>query len=256
MTVDIARHARHIVLKELGGPGQRRLTDARITLIGVGGLGAPAALYLAAAGVGKLRLVDPDTVSLDNLQRQVLFRTEDIGALKVECAAKALTALDPAVQIDPRPVPAMPETLPALVEGSDLVLDGCDNFKTRFAVNAATLRHKIPLVSGAVGRWEGQLGVFAPHLGKDAPCYQCWTPEPPPDAEDCATLGVVGTLTGVIGAQMAMEAIKLITGAGTPLVGRLSLYDGLSGRSRTVTLRALRNCPACAAGKIDNRPDT
>jgi len=253
MPVDVARHARHIVLKEIGGPGQHKLARARVTLIGAGGLGAPASLYLAAAGVGSIRIVDPDTVSLDNLQRQVLYATADVGQSKVDRARAALNALDPSVEIDPQPLLATAETLPALLADSDLVLDGCDDFATRFAVNRAALDAQIPLVSGAVGRWDGQVSVFAPHLNPDAPCYQCWVPETPPDAEDCAVMGVVGALTGVIGSMMAMEAIKLITGAGQPLLGRMVMYDGLSARSRTVTLPVDHNCPACAAGRTDSR---
>ncbi|WP_430430989.1 HesA/MoeB/ThiF family protein [Oceanicaulis sp.] len=253
MAVDVKRHARHIVLKELGGPGQQKLSGARITVIGAGGLGAPALLYLAAAGVGHLRVVDPDTVSLSNLQRQILFRTDDVDAPKAERARDVLSALDPSVTVEAICERATADTLPGLIEGADLVLDGCDDFATRFAVNEAAIAAGIPLVSGAVGRWEGQIAVFAPHLKPDAPCYQCWVPETPPDAEDCAVMGVVGALTGVIGSMMAMEAIKLITGAGEPLIGRICLYDGLSGRARTVTLPASRNCPACASGRTDTR---
>ncbi|VXC87264.1 SAMP-activating enzyme E1 [Oceanicaulis sp. 350] len=251
MAVDVKRHARHIVLKELGGPGQQKLSRARITVIGAGGLGAPALLYLAAAGVGHLRVVDPDTVSLSNLQRQILFRTDDVDAAKAERARDVLTALDPGVSVEAVCERATVDTLPGLLEGADLVLDGCDDFATRFAVNTAAIAAGIPLVSGAVGRWEGQVAVFAPHLKPDAPCYQCWVPETPPDAEDCAVMGVVGALTGVIGSIMAMEAIKLITGAGEPLIGRICVYDGLSGRARTVTLPASRSCPACASGRTD-----
>ncbi|WP_439635990.1 HesA/MoeB/ThiF family protein [Oceanicaulis sp.] len=251
MAVDVKRHARHIVLKELGGPGQQKLSRARIAVIGAGGLGAPALLYLAAAGVGQLLVVDPDTVSLSNLQRQILFRTDDVDAPKAERASDVLTALDPGVTVEAMRERATADTLPGLLEGADLVLDGCDDFATRFAVNAAAIKAGIPLVSGAVGRWEGQVAVFAPHLKPDAPCYQCWVPETPPDAEDCAVMGVVGALTGVIGSMMAMEAIKLITGAGEPLIGRICVYDGLSGRARTVTLPASRSCPACASGRTD-----
>jgi len=253
MLVNIERHARHIVLKEIGGPGQKALSKAKITLIGAGGLGAPAALYLAAAGVGELHLVDPDTVSLDNLQRQILYRTHDVGQSKVSRAKATLTALDPELTIVAHQVSATAETLPALLENMDLVLDGCDDFATRFAVNTAALQTQIPLVSGAIGRWEGQVGVFAPHLADTAPCYQCLVPEIPPDAETCAQMGVVGALTGVIGSMMAMEAIKLITGAGEPLIGRLAIYEGLSARMRTVTLPASRSCPACASGRTDIR---
>lgn len=156
MAVDIERHARHILLKEIGGPGQQKLSQASVVIIGAGGLGGPAALYLAAAGVGRLRIVDPDTVSLDNLQRQILFRTEDVGRRKSERAAEALSALDPAVQVDPLCARADAQSLPDVLQGADLILDGCDDFETRFAVNAAAIDARRPLVSGAVGRWDGQ----------------------------------------------------------------------------------------------------
>ncbi|WBQ10264.1 molybdopterin-synthase adenylyltransferase MoeB [Hyphomonadaceae bacterium ML37] len=248
MTVDPVRHARHILLKDIGGPGQQRLSRARVVIIGAGGLGAPAALYLAAAGVGAIRIAEPDVVSLDNLQRQILYRTQDVGRPKAERAAEALTALDPSLDIEARVLAADDASLPGLLDGADLVLDGCDDFATRFAVNRAALAARIPLVSGAVGRWDGQVGVFAPHLGPDAPCYQCWVPDIPPDAETCAETGIVGALTGVIGSLMALEAIKLITGAGEALVGRLVIYDGLSGRARTVRVQRDPGCKACGTG--------
>ena len=247
MPVDVDRHARHILLKEIGGPGQQKLSRASVTIIGAGGLGAPAALYLAAAGVGRIRIADPDEVSLDNLQRQILFRTADVGRLKVERTAEALNALDPAVEIEPVNAAADPETLPGLLNGADLVLDGCDDFMTRFAVNAAAIGAKIALISGAVGRWDGQVGVFAPHAGPDAPCYRCLVPQIPPEAERCAEVGVVGALTGVIGSVMALEAIKLITGAGEPLLGKLMIFDGLSGAARTIRLARDPHCPACSS---------
>ena len=246
MAVDVDRHARHILLKEIGGPGQQKLSRARVTLIGAGGLGSPAALYLAAAGVGHVRVVDPDSVSLDNLQRQILFRTVDVGRPKAACAAEALGALDPAVSVEPVAAAACSQTLPGLLDGADLVLDGCDDFATRFAVNEAALKAQIPLVSGAVGRWGGQAGVFAPHMGEAAPCYRCLTPDIPPDAERCAEVGIVGALTGVIGSAMALEAIKLITGAGAPLIGRLMIFEGLSGAARTVKLARDPQCRSCS----------
>jgi len=248
LTVDPVRHARHILLKDIGGPGQQRLSRARVVIIGAGGLGAPAALYLAAAGVGAIRIAEPDVVSLDNLQRQILYRTQDVGRPKAERAAEALTALDPSLDIEARVLAADDASLPGLLDGADLVLDGCDDFATRFAVNRAALAARIPLVSGAVGRWDGQVGVFAPHLGPDAPCYQCWVPDIPTDAETCAETGIVGALTGVIGSLMALEAIKLITGAGEALVGRLVIYDGLSGRARTVRVQRDPGCKACGTG--------
>lgn len=240
---DIDRHARHILLKEIGGPGQARLGAAHVVIIGAGGLGAPAALYLAAAGIGAITLVDPDTVSLDNLQRQVLFRTDDVGRGKVEAARDALHALDPAVTLHTRPVLAGDDNLADLIAGADLVLDGCDDFATRLAVNAAAMDARIALVSGAVGRWDAQVSTFAPHLG--GPCYRCLVPEIPPDAESCAVTGIVGAITGIGGTLMALEAIKLITGAGDPLIGRVQIIDGLSGAIRTVKLARDPACKAC-----------
>lgn len=242
---DIDRHARHILLKEIGGPGQVRLGAAHVVMIGAGGLGAPAALYLAAAGIGQITLVDPDTVSLDNLQRQVLFRTRDVGAVKVVAARDALSALDPGVVIHPVQARADATNLPGLLAGADLVLDGCDDFATRFAVNEAAIAARIPLVSGAVGRWDGQVSTFAPHLGPDVPCYRCLVPDIPPDAQGCDVTGIVGAVTGIVGTLMALEAIKLITGAGEPLIGRVQIVDGLSGALRTVKLARDPACKAC-----------
>ncbi|MEQ1617175.1 MAG: ThiF family adenylyltransferase [Terricaulis sp.] len=271
------RYARHILLKEIGGPGQRRLKAACVVIVGMGGLGAPAALYLAAAGVGRLRLIDDDAVALSNLQRQILYRSDEIGAPKVARAAAALIALNPHVEIETHkvrllgsapaaqaspeatrsnlqaPPPAGedaggPSNAFALLSGADIVLDGTDSFATRFAVNAACHKLGITLVSGAVGRWEGQVATFKSGLTKHLPpaerlpCYRCLVSEAPPDAETCAEVGIVGALTGVIGSLMALEAIKEITQAGESLAGRLMLYDGLSVQSRTI---ALKRDPAC-----------
>lgn len=244
--IDIERFARHIVLKEIGGPGQQALARARVFITGAGGLGAPAALYLAAAGVGYLTIADPDTVSLDNLQRQILYRTDEVGQPKVERVKAALTALNPGTGIDARQVALTPENASELIAGHDLVLDGTDDFATRFAVNDACLAEGIPLVSGAVGRWDGQVGVFAAH--PEAPCYRCLVPDIPPDAETCARVGIVGALTGVIGSLMALEAIKHITGAGETLDGRLLIFNGLGAESRTLKLARDPACPACGTG--------
>lgn len=241
--IDIERFARHIVLKEIGGPGQQALARARVFITGAGGLGAPAALYLAAAGIGHLTLADPDTVGLDNLQRQILYRTDEVGQPKVERAKAALTALNPGTAIDAKQVALTPGNARELIAGHDLVLDGTDDFRPRFAVNDACLAEGIPLVSGAVGRWDGQVGVF--NAGPDAPCYRCLVPAIPPDAETCARVGVVGALTGVIGSLMALEAIKHITGAGETLDGRLLIFDGLGGEARTLKLARDPACPAC-----------
>lgn len=235
------RYARHILLKEIGGPGQQQLMGAKVALVGAGGLGAPAALYLAAAGVGQLTLIDDDAISLSNLQRQVLYRSDEIGAAKVERAAQALGALNPHVSVIPVRQRLTDENAERLLASVNLVLDGTDDFATRFAVNRAAHALSIPLVSGAIGRWSGQVSVFAP----GGPCYQCFVPEIPPDAETCAQVGVVGALAGVIGSMMALEAIKLIAEAGAPLVGRVLIFDGLSGGARTVTLQRDPACPVC-----------
>jgi molybdopterin/thiamine biosynthesis adenylyltransferase len=241
---EVERYARHLVLREVGGPGQQALKAARVLIVGAGGLGAPAALYLAAAGVGTIGLVDADTVALSNLQRQVLYATGDIGRPKVGAAAERLSALNPNVAVQQHRVMLDAANARALAAGYDLVLDGTDDFATRFAVNAACVAEHKTLVSGAIGRWTGQVGVFA-----GRPCYQCLVPEIPPDAETCALVGVVGALAGVVGSMMALEAVKLITGAGEPLVGRLWVYDGLGGDSRTVRIGADPDCPACGGGR-------
>lgn len=234
------RYARHILLKEIGGPGQQALKAATVAIVGMGGLGAPAALYLAAAGIGKLRLLDDDAVSLSNLQRQILYRSDEIGAQKVARAQDTLLALNPHVDIDARATKLTEANAHALLDGASLVLDGTDDFPTRFAVNAACHSLRIPLVSGAVGRWDGQVATF-----KGAPCYRCFVPETPPDAETCAQVGIVGALTGVIGSLMALEAIKEIAGAGESLAGRLLIYDGLKAETRTVRLPRDPACPVC-----------
>ena len=237
---DVERYARHLVLAEIGGPGQQKLAAARVLIVGAGGVGGPAALYLAAAGVGTITLVDPDRVALSNLQRQILFTGDDIGRPKVEAGADRLTALNPGVHIEPIAEPLNADNARALIAGHDVVLDGTDDFHTRFAVNAACVAEGVPLVSGALGRWSGQVGVFA-----GRPCYQCLVPEIPPDAETCARVGVVGALAGVVGAMAALETIKLITGAGEALAGRLMLYDGLAAMARTVRVTADPHCPVC-----------
>ncbi|WP_428151019.1 HesA/MoeB/ThiF family protein [Brevundimonas sp.] len=238
---EVERYARHLVLSEIGGPGQQRLKAATVVVVGAGGVGSPAALYLSAVGVGTLRIVDGDTVSLSNLQRQILFDTADIDRPKVEAAAGRLGAINPHVRIEALNRPLTAENAESIIAGADVVLDGTDDFGTRHAVNAACVAAGIPLVSGALGRWTGQVGVFA---GK--PCYRCLVPESPPDAETCARVGVVGALAGVIGAMAALETIKLIAGSGAPLTGRLMLYDGLAATSRTVTVTADPSCPVCA----------
>ena len=239
---EVERYARHLMLREVGGPGQQRLKAARVLLVGLGGLGAPAALYLAAAGVGTLGLADADTVSLSNLQRQVLYQTADVGRAKVEVAARRLAALNPHVTVETHRVWLDAANARGLVSRYDLVLDGTDDFATRFAVSDACLAEGKTLVSGALGRWTGQVGVF-----QGQPCYRCLVPEVPPEAETCALVGVVGALAGVIGSMMALEAVKLITGAGQALSGRLLIYDALAAETRTVRIGPDPACPACGA---------
>ncbi len=241
---EVERYARHLVLREIGGPGQQKLKAARVLVVGTGGLGAPAALYLAAAGVGTLGLVDADTVSLSNLQRQVLFATADTGRPKVEAAAEHLTDLNPHLTVETHPVWLDEANARDVISRYDLVLDGTDDFATRFAVSDACLAEGKTLVSGALGRWTGQVGVF-----QGQPCYRCLVPETPPDAETCALVGVVGALAGVIGSMMALEAVKVITGAGQSLAGRLLIYDALAAETRTVRIGADPACPSCGGAQ-------
>lgn len=245
------RYARHIVLREIGGPGQQKLLAARVLLIGAGGLGSPCALYLAAAGVGTIGIADHDTVSLSNLQRQILHRTEEVGNLKTESAARALAAVNPDVRVIPHTEKVTAENARRLIAGYDLVADGSDNFETRYAVNAAAVAEGKTLVSAAVGRFDGQLAVFAPHTldaaGARNPCYRCLVPEAPPRGAiaTCAEAGIVGALTGVMGAMQALEVVKEIAGAGETLRGRLLLYDGLAAEMRTVRLTRDPDCATC-----------
>jgi len=239
---ELDRYARHIVLKEIGGAGQMRLRAAKVLLIGAGGIGAPASLYLAAAGVGTLGLIDDDTVSLSNLQRQVIFTTADIGRPKTEAAADRLRALNPHTEVIPHPLRLTEANAAEIIAAYDMVLDGSDNFGTRHLVNRTCMALKKPLVSAALGRFSGQVSVFS-----GTPCYQCLVPAIPPDADTCERMGVVGAIAGIIGTMGALEVIKLITGAGAPLTGRLLILDGLTMQSRTVSLPAEPHCPVCGA---------
>lgn len=242
---ELERYARHIVLREIGGPGQRRLGAARVLVLGAGGLGCPALAYLAAAGVGRITLVDDDTVSLSNLQRQILFAPIDIGRPKVEAAAAALARLNPHVAVTPLAERLDAGNAAAILAGHDLALDGSDNFATRYLFNAACVAAGVPLIAAAMAQWEGQIGLWDPARG--GPCYACVFPEAPAPglAPDCAEAGVVGALPGVLGAMMALEAIKLIARAGAPLRGRLLIYDGLWAETRSIRLHARKDCPDC-----------
>ena len=248
---EVERYARHLVLREIGGPGQQKLKAASVLVVGSGGLGAPAAMYLAAAGIGRLGLVDADVVSLSNLQRQVLYGTSDLGRGKVVAAGQRLAALNPNVTIEPHPVMLEASNAAGLVREYDLVLDGTDSFQTRFDVNAACFAQARPLVSGAIGRWTGQLALFEAGLTRGLPlaerkpCYRCLVPEAPPDAETCSAVGIMGALAGVMGSMMALEAVKWITGAGETLSGRLLIYDALAADARTVRLAPDPECEVC-----------
>ncbi len=237
---EVERYARHIVLREIGGPGQVRLKAARVLVVGAGGLGGPVLQSLAAAGVGTLGLIDDDTVSLSNLQRQVLFATGDVGRGKVEAAAEALTRLNPHVAVERHPERITAVNAEALASAYDLVVDGSDNWTTRYAVSDACFRAKRRLVTGAVGMFDGSVTVLAPHEagpdGRPNPTYRCLFPSPPPDGSvpTCAEAGVLGALTGLVGSLMALEAIRAIVPFGEGLVGRLLLVDARSMRFETL----------------------
>ncbi len=247
----IDRYARHLVLKEIGGAGQQRLLSARVLIIGAGGLGSALALYLAAAGVGTLGLVDDDTVSLANLQRQILHRTDAVGRLKTASAADSLHALNPDVTLEAHATRLTAANAEALVGAYDLVADGSDSFATRFLVNAACVRLRKTLVSAAVIRFDGQLATYKPHApgpgGERLPCYRCLVPQTPDEADGdtCSAIGVLGAAAGVMGSLQAVEVIKEILGIGTSMAGRLLITDLLHGTQRTVRVQADPQCPCC-----------
>lgn len=245
-TEELDRYARHIVLHEIGGPGQQRLKASRVLVIGAGGLGSPAILYLAAAGVGKLGVVDDDFVSLSNLQRQVLHGTDEVDHPKTDSAGRAIERINPNVEFVAHNHRLTEENATTLIGAYDIVLDGSDNFETRYLVNRTCHSLEKTLVSAAIGRWEGQLSVFRSHLG--GPCYQCVFPEAPAPGTvpACAEAGVLGAMAGVMGTMQAVEAVKVITDAGEPLDGRLFLYDALRADTRTIRLSKRSECPICA----------
>lgn len=251
---ELERYARHLILREVGGTGQAKLARARVLVIGAGGLGSPAILYLAAAGVGMIGVVDNDHVSLSNLQRQIAHRTADIGRLKTESAAEAATAINPHVRVEAHPFRLTEENAQALISQYDIVLDGSDNFATRFLVNDACHHAGRTLVSAAVGQFDGQLAVYKSHLRPDGqrlyPCYRCLFPEPPPEGTvpSCTEAGILGALTGVLGSMQALEALKEILAIGETMAGRLMLYDALGGLVRTVKVLPDPECKLCGAG--------
>ena len=245
------RYQRHLLLPEVGEAGQLKLLDSKVLLLGAGGLGSPAALYLAAAGVGTLGIVDMDVVDASNLQRQILHNLDRIGERKVDSAKKTLTALNPDVNVVTYDVRLGADNIVDIIDGYDVIVDGTDNFPTRYLVNDASLLKRIPVVHGSIFRFEGQVTVFDPYVG---PCYRCLIPEPPPAelAPSCAEAGVLGVLPGIIGSIQAIEAIKMLLGLGDPLVGRLLAYDALEESFRTFKVRRDPECPACGpdAGEI------
>src|SRR5213082_600355 len=242
---ELQRYSRHLIMPEVTSDGQRRLKAARVLCIGAGGLGSPAALYLAAAGVGAIGIVDFDNVDLSNLQRQILHGTKDIGRGKLESARDRLHDINPQIEIKLHKCRFSSENAPQLVSRYDVVVDGSDNFPTRYLSNDVCVFARKPNVYGSVFRFEGQTTVFAPHLG--GPCYRCLFPEPPPpeSVPNCAEAGVLGVLPGIIGMLQAIEAIKLIVGIGEPLVGRLLHFDALRMKFRELNLRRDPQCPVC-----------
>ncbi len=243
---ELDRYARHLVLRDIGGPGQMRLRDARVLIVGAGGLGAPVCLYLAAAGIGRITLADDDHVSLSNLQRQVIFRTDQQGARKVDAAAAAMAALNPNVVVTPlaRRITADDADL---IAAHDLVIDGTDSFAARDAINRACVAAGVPLIAGAIAQWEGQVTLYDPACG--GPCLCCLFPDAPAPglAPPCAQAGVIGPLPGVIGSLMALEAIKHLTGAGQGLRGRMLIFDGLYGDTRMIGTMARSDCAVCVS---------
>jgi molybdopterin/thiamine biosynthesis adenylyltransferase len=244
---ELERYSRHIILPEIGGAGQQTLKKARVLVIGAGGLGSPLLLYLAAAGIGTIGIVDDDTVSLSNLQRQVLHGTEDIGRRKTESAAVSIAGLNPHVRVVEHTARLTPENAERLIGAYDFIADGSDNFDTRFLVNDTCYRLKKTLVTAAMLRFDGQLSTFKAWQGEPHPCYRCVFPEPPPPGSvpACSEAGVLGALGGVMGSLQALEVVKELLGLGDSLSGRLLLYDALRGDVRTVKLRRDPQCKTC-----------
>ena len=238
------RYQRHLLLPEVGETGQLKLLDSKVLLLGAGGLGSPAGLYLAAAGVGTIGIIDMDVVDASNLQRQILHNTDRIGERKVDSAKKTLTLMNPDVNVVTYDVRLGADNILDIIDGYDLIVDGTDNFPTRYLVNDATLLKRIPVVHGSIFRFEGQVTVFNPYVG---PCYRCLLPEPPPPelAPSCSEAGVLGVLPGIVGSLQAVEAIKLLLGIGDTLQGRLLAYDALEESFRTFKVRRDPQCPAC-----------
>jgi Dinucleotide-utilizing enzymes involved in molybdopterin and thiamine biosynthesis family 2 len=243
----IKRYARHIILPEVGGKGQEKLLNSKVLVIGAGGLGSPAILYMAAAGVGTIGIVDFDVVDLSNLQRQIIHNTERVGTPKVESAKRTVEMLNPDVKVITYNTRISKENIMDIIKDYDVVLDGTDNFPTRFLINDACYFAGKPLVSAAMLRFEGQVSVFDFRMKEQSPCYRCLFPEPPPPGlvPSCQEAGILGSIGGIMGCIQATEAIKLILGIGEPLVGKLLIMDALSMDFRKVKLRKDPNCPLC-----------
>jgi len=241
------RYQRHLLLPEVGEKGQQKLLDAKVLMLGAGGLGSPSALYLAAAGVGHLGIIDMDVVDESNLQRQILHNLDRVGMRKVDSAKAALTGMNPDLEVTTYDTRLGADNILDIIDGYDVIVDGTDNFPTRYLVNDAALLKKIPVVHGSIFRFEGQVTIFDPYNG---PCYRCLIPEPPPAelAPSCAEAGVLGVLPGIVGSIQALEALKLILGLGEPLVGRLLAFDALEESFRTFKVRRDPKCPACGEG--------
>ena len=241
------RYQRHLLLPEVGEAGQQQLLEAKVLMLGAGGLGSPAALYLAAAGVGQLGIIDMDVVDASNLQRQVLHNMDRIGDRKVDSAKKTINLINPDVTVETFDTRLGADNVLDIIDGYDVIVDGTDNFPTRYLVNDASLLKRIPVVHGSIFRFEGQVTVFDPYVG---PCYRCMIPEPPPAelAPSCAEAGVLGVLPGIVGSIQALEAIKLILGLGDTLVGRLLAFDALEESFRNFKVRRDPACPACGEG--------
>ncbi len=241
------RYARHLILDEIGEAGQAKLLAARVLIVGAGGLGSPLLLYLAAAGIGRLGIVDDDTVELSNLQRQVIHTTDRLGASKVASAAQSLRALDPAIGLDLHAERLDESNVDRLIAGYDIVADGSDNFATRYLVNDACVRARKIFVSGALLRFEGQISTFKPHEGPDHPCYRCLFPEPPPPGSTprCEEAGILGAVAGVVGTLQATEVLKEVLGLGNSLSGTLLLYDALDTGFYRVRVPRDPACPVC-----------
>ncbi|UTW55331.1 molybdopterin-synthase adenylyltransferase MoeB [Kordiimonas sp. SCSIO 12610] len=247
----LERYSRHLVLKEVGGAGQVALLNARVLVIGAGGLGAPLLMYLAAAGVGTIGIIDDDHVELSNLQRQIIHRTQDIGVRKTASAAKRINNLNSDVKLELHPTRLTPENAEDLIGSFDIIADGCDNFETRHLVNDACVKLGKTLVSAALGPYEGQIATFKPHANSDYPCYRCFLPHTPGEDEQrtCADTGILGAVAGVVGSLQALEILKEILGIGESLAGKIMLFDALAMTSRIIGLPKDISCRTCGSGE-------